>query len=156
MNIKSTVYDSLTPRQRVIATLEAEARKDDSEVARLRDSCPYKSYKQRDAAWSDTMTLLMGLSVAYELDLCVAALQWERYQNPVFLELMATIEHEYRVALSDYGIELETMVKAGCPRSPDVASIMREAIAAFPYDGCNQDLKSDVVRELLKKAIGSL
>lgn len=52
MNIKPQIYESLTPRQRVIASIEALARGDEEEKRRLVKSCPKKSYLQTDTAYS--------------------------------------------------------------------------------------------------------
>ena len=52
MNIKPIVYENLTPHQRVVAAFEAMARGDKDEADRLRETCPFKNYRQRDAAFS--------------------------------------------------------------------------------------------------------
>ncbi len=69
MNIKSSVYESLTPRQRVIATIEAEARGDDDEVHRLVDTCPKFTFRQNDTEYSYTMVRLIALKLAIESDI---------------------------------------------------------------------------------------
>lgn len=58
MNIKPIVYDTLTPRQRIIASVEALARKDDPELERLRDSCPQKHYKGADHRYTEPLRLV--------------------------------------------------------------------------------------------------
>ena len=74
--IASTVYEDLTPRQRVIASVEAEARGDQDERQRLMSSCPRLNYCRTDAAYSDAMERLMRMALAVEADLRGAALSF--------------------------------------------------------------------------------
>lgn len=69
MSIKPIVYESLTPAQRLGATIGAMARGDAVEENRLKDTCPKKNYKQADYHYSGTIQGLMSQAIAHELDL---------------------------------------------------------------------------------------
>lgn len=51
MKIKDALYDSLTPDQRIHATLAALARDDMKEADRLADTCPEHTYRMKDSAY---------------------------------------------------------------------------------------------------------
>jgi hypothetical protein len=74
MQIKPMIYVSLTPHQRVIATIEAEARGDDAEVQRLIDGCPKKTYRMGDASYVDTIRSLTHVQLRTECMLLTMAL----------------------------------------------------------------------------------
>jgi len=59
--IKPMVYEALTPKQRVIATLEAEARDDQAEVRRLVETCPKVTYRANDERYSGTMRGIVNI-----------------------------------------------------------------------------------------------
>lgn len=76
MKVRGSVYESLSPRQRIIAAMDAIARDDTAEIDRLKSTCPIKSYRQRDAAFSDTIEALFGAGLAAETVLRGEALSW--------------------------------------------------------------------------------
>jgi len=90
MNIKSIIYENLTPRQRLIASIEAMARGDDSEHEKLARTCPRKSYQQADYQYSGAMQNLLTAAIAVEHELTsnvlslFLAIRMERYE---FLEM---------------------------------------------------------------------
>jgi hypothetical protein len=112
MNIKESVYESLTPRQRVIATIEAEARGDEAEAQRLRDTCPQYTYRQADAEYSQTMIRIVAYSMAVEADIrgnaigaCMALLMDHDDALKKFLQNMANIRAAWHGVLEEMGID---------------------------------------------------
>lgn len=125
MNIKPVVYESLTPRQRVIASIEALARGDEEERIRLVKSCPKKNYKQNDSAYTDKMDILVTLPAVIECDLRGCALNYfitlwleAKDQKSLFDDKMkflqdaANITAAWHNILRNEGIDPETMDKA--------------------------------------------
>ena len=131
MKIRGTVYEALSPRQRIIAAMDAIARDDTAEIARLKSTCPIKSYHQRDAAFSDTMEALFGAGLAVETDLRGAALLWWARRDPerdeALLQGMAAIEAAWLALLADMGITSPTA--AAPPRHPLVSVLLKIAPA---------------------------
>lgn len=74
MNIKSAIYEALSPRLRVLALLDASARNDENEIDRLLKTCPQKTYKMKDTDVTDTIDTINSTIVAVEADLRGAAL----------------------------------------------------------------------------------
>lgn len=74
--LKPVIYESLTPRQRLIASIEALARNDEEEQVRLIKTCPKKAYTQTDAAYADKMTSLQDMMLAVECDMRGCALNF--------------------------------------------------------------------------------
>ena len=68
MNIKPIVYESLTPEQRIVASFEALARKDEEERIRLIKTCPKKNYSMADPRFSATMHALLEAELIVECD----------------------------------------------------------------------------------------
>jgi hypothetical protein len=122
MNIKPRVYESLTPRQRVIATIEAEARDDDDEVRRLRNTCPKFTYRQTDAEYSQTMIRIVAFSLAVESDIrgniigaLLAVMMDHDDALEKFLQNIANIRAAWDSVLEEMGIDPETMKKFAPP-----------------------------------------
>ena len=127
MNIRGTVYEALSPRQRIIAAMDAIARDDTAEVERLKSTCPISTYRQRDAAFSDTVEALFGTGLAVEADLRGAALWWWMVravpeQGGALLQNMAAIEAAWLALLADMGITSPTA--AAPPRHPLVVHLL--------------------------------
>ena len=129
MKIRSTVYEALSPRQRIIAAMDAIDRDDSSEIDRLKSTCPIKSYRQRDAAFSDTIEALFGAGLAVEADLRGEALSWwAGKRDAALLQNMVAIETAWLALLADMGIASPTA--AAPPRHPLVGALL--AIAPEP------------------------
>lgn len=121
MNIRESIYQSLTPRQRITATLEALARNDISEKERLINTCTRTHYIQTDHAYSASMDKLMLLSMAVEFELMSAAITYLVYDEiPILLEKFAYIEQGWIVAMGDHGIDYDLLRRAGVPRSAEI------------------------------------
>jgi len=137
--IHGTVYEGLNPRQRIIATVDAMACDDTAVVERLKNTCPIKSYRQRDADFSDVIEGLLMAGLAVEADLRGAALWWwtrtEPEKNDALLLEMAAIEAAWLALLADRGITSPTA--AAPPRHPLVFGLLE--IAPKP--------KSEIVAE---------
>ena len=123
MNLKLTLYDSLTPMQRVIATIEAEARDDTTEVERLVKSCPKKTYSMNDSAYTDRLSYLMTMALAIEchirgetIGFWIALNRDRSDYAQQFLQNIANFQAAWHQTLNDYGIDPETMAKAGAPQ----------------------------------------
>ncbi len=121
-DIKPIVYESLTPRQRVIATIEAEARGDEVEAKRLVATCPRKTYTQADAAYTDMMIHLVAMSVAIESDIrgyligtLLAVIMEHDDTLQVFLQKIANVRAAWRETLEVQGIDPDVMRKFTAP-----------------------------------------
>ncbi len=123
-NIAASVYENLTPRQRIVACVEAEARCDKEEKRRLIKSCPKKTYVQTDLEFSESMEKLMVLAMAVEADLRGSALGYfvalriEPKIAPNFLQEISDIRAAWETTVSEMGINPDSMHKAGPPPSP--------------------------------------
>ncbi len=128
-NIKPVIYEKLTTRQRVIASVEALARDDEEERLRLVSTCPKKTYHQTDWEYSEKMIMLIGMSISIECDLrghalsVFAALLSDRVPADQWLQSIADTREAWNVTLRKIGIDPETMKKAGLPSSPIMESI---------------------------------
>lgn len=123
MNLKSSLYDALTPIQRIICTIEAEARHDTAEVERLVTSCPKKNYRMNDDVYTDRLSTLMTMALALECHIrgetigFWIALDRERDEYAqLFLQSIADLQASWHQTLHDFGIDPETMAKAGPPQ----------------------------------------
>ena len=121
MSLKPAIYESLSAPQRVIATIEALARGDREEEQRLTESCPFKTYRQRDAAFSDTMDSLIAMSIAVELDLTACALSFlalarHPEEQLEHLQKMANIQGGWLAVLDELGTRPDAMLGSGPPR----------------------------------------
>lgn len=97
-SISPTVYESLTPRQRIIATIEAEARDDQDEVQRLVKTCPKKTYRMNDADYAEEVQLLLADSMAMECDMSYMAI------NFLFVSLIFKIGQKLLLAAPRFQI----------------------------------------------------
>lgn len=120
--IKPIIYENLTPRQRVIATIEAEARGDSGEVKRLVATCPRKTYTQPDAAYTDMMQHLIAMSIAIEADIrgcvigaLVAVITEHDNAFEVFLQKIANVRAAWHETLEAQGIAPDIMRKFAAP-----------------------------------------
>lgn len=156
MNIKPRLYESLTPAQRVIASIEALARDDEEEKLRLVKSCPKKTYTMTDAAYSDKMEALLDMAMAVELDMRDCALNFfmllwledtltedrhkcfhERMERvPCQIQEAISIKQAWREFLEDEGINPATMDRAYQP-------LRHFAIEWITALADNMDLKPD-------------
>ena len=122
--IASHIYKNLKPKQRIIASIEAAARGDETERRRLITSCPKKNYLQNDIEYSETMETLMGLAMAVEADLRGSALGYfvalriESKNAANFLQDISDIRAAWETTISAMGIDPKSMKKAGPPASP--------------------------------------
>lgn len=68
-DISSAIYETLTPQQRISATLDAMAREDEDECKRLTMTCPRKTYDQPDAEYTDGMDHILLAHMSAECDI---------------------------------------------------------------------------------------
>ena len=123
MKIKETIYQGLTPRQRVGAAVAALARDDNAELKRLKETCPKKQYLATDDDYAGTMTRLMTVALAVESDLRGLALDYlsahasaakgERLES--ILCEFASIEVAWRRHTEEMGIDHAELVLASGP-----------------------------------------
>lgn len=74
--LSNTLYTSLTPEERIIASIEANARGDENEVQKLIKTCPKKQYLSSDRAYSQRMDYLFTMQMTIETDLTQNALNY--------------------------------------------------------------------------------
>jgi hypothetical protein len=136
--LNASLYERLTPQQRIIAAIEAEARDDRAELQRLVQTCPKKSYLMSDCAFSEGVQKLMLSSMMVELDLTrltatYVLIAWLDKGDPdKCLDDMATIQAAWEEEVSEQGIDMAAMAKAGCPRHPIVECLLGFAEPADP------------------------
>lgn len=128
MMIKPAVYESLTPRQRVVAAMEAVGRNDTAEADRLRQTCQFKTYRQRDAEFSDRMDAIHRAALAVHIDLQSAVLLWVagHCENDAYLQRAANIHAAWLGALGSVGIT--------SPNAVAGASLEANTVLAFALD----------------------
>lgn len=132
MNIKPVIYENLTTQERIIATLEANARNDEEEKAKLVRTCPKKSYRLTDPAYTNMMDALHDIALVVECDMRGCALNFfmllwlldnpeyaeeetaERLHNllPNTLKEMMGIQRAWHEFLCEQGIALDLADKA--------------------------------------------
>jgi hypothetical protein len=132
--IKPMVYEALTPKQRVIATLEAEARDDQAEVRRLVETCPKVTYRANDARYANTMQAITTLSLALECELrgqalACAVASWQEHDTRFpFLRKMLTLQAAWRQGLVAKGIDPALVDALAAPiRDPFVTFFLNMA-----------------------------
>ena len=125
--IKPLVYKSLTAKQRVIATLAAEARGDEAEIERLCDTCPQYTYRMMDGEYIHTYQTLITIGMTIECDyrgfaLGFAVSKWQEHGDSfLFLSKMKTLRDAWREVLTTHSIEYDTMEQVLKPiRNPMV------------------------------------
>ena len=152
MKIKPAVYESLTPRQRVAATLDALGREDTEEVDRLKRTCAYKVYRQQDAAYADTMVEIFALGVAVEAELRGSAL-WYILSNKsgdmesaeFWLQNLADIRAAWLHTLASMGITSQNAIEAA---SAPCLSIVERLFEICPEpDAVNVNEQSNQMKE---------
>ena len=113
-------YENLTPKQRVVATLEAIARDDAAEQERLVKTCPKRTYRATDAAYCDEMTKIIGATVSIECDLrgqaiaflmCIISGNENDIDPHIFLQNIANMRHVWHDALEGMGVDAAVMDK---------------------------------------------
>lgn len=124
MNIKLQIYDNLTPKQRIIASIDAMARGDEEERLRLIKSCPKKSYRLTDSAYSFRIETLQQMAMAVECDMRGLSLDYlgqllsheksekELLPNTSTIQEMLNIREAWHDLLEGQGIEPSAMGKA--------------------------------------------
>jgi len=129
MKINPALYETLSPRQRIIATIEAEARGDQAEVQRLVKTCPRKTYSQADAAYTDTMNALQSLCMMIQIELLQHALgfwcavQQDHAASAVLLQRMADIQAAWAEVIKPMGLDPSYVEKAFLPPSTPILEI---------------------------------
>lgn len=127
--ISPLVYENLTPKQRVVACVEALSRGDENERLRLIRSCPKLTYVQSDARFSEAMEGLMCLAMAVEADLkeyvlrYLIALRIDPETSSGFLQDFVNIREAWKMTLTSMGIDEGAMAAAGPPSSPVFALV---------------------------------
>lgn len=119
MQIKTSVYENLTAQQRLVAVIEAFARKDKVEVDRLMDSCPKRTYRLNDWAFARGLQKLMHMTlhvecILYRKIIAVGmALMGERDEliDPL-LQSISDTKAAWNEALKTTGISPEVVQKA--------------------------------------------
>jgi hypothetical protein len=132
-SMSANLYENLTVRERIIATIVAEGRGDDAEVRRLVSSCPKQAYQITDPAFSDTMQSLSYASMAVEADLRSLALRYFIYlykkhpDTEAYLQDMADIKAGWLAVLEELGVSTKVVGSFGAPVDPVVRSLFGRA-----------------------------
>ncbi|HBH25840.1 MAG TPA: hypothetical protein DDX54_00325 [Rhodospirillaceae bacterium] len=132
--VKAMVYDALTPHERVVATLEAEARGDATEARRLVESCPKVTYRANDERYSGAMRAIVNLAIFLEMELRGIALAaaWAMATDsehlPALLAKMLTLHTAWERAFAAKGLDFALVETFTAPvRNPVVAFFLDTA-----------------------------
>lgn len=132
MTIPASVYTNLSAPERIRAAVSALARNDDDELQTLTETCPQKSYRMTDPAFSDGMGRLINLALAVESDLQATALDYLLASRLGLSEVVkescitaASLATAWEKLLAELGIPSREMEGAGTPRHPAVIAILR-------------------------------
>lgn len=147
-SISTKVYEDLTPKQRVHASLEAIARGDGAEKQKLINTCPKKAYIQNVPEYADTMEILIGMMMAVECDIYrnalnfFAALYFDHEAKGKCLQNIADIKAAWKAALIEKEIDPDLVKKAGSKPSPVIELI--EEILPKPKDESTKALTNEI------------
>ena len=140
MNIKPTIYENLNPRERLVAGIEALARKDEDEWNKLVDTCPKLTYQQEDLAFFGTFRRLTSEAISLELLLtqqiftALFLLSHQQYTPAIRnLQGASNLLAAWNEHLEEFGITPESMhatVKG--LRDPCVALFIDERLDRLP------------------------
>jgi hypothetical protein len=134
VTIPAEIHVRLSASERIRAAVSAMARGDTEELQTLKETCPRKSFRMTDPAYSEGMERLLALALAVESDLQVMALDFlvaSRLEVPEAVhEAVATaaaLESAWREFLAELGIPRREMSEAGPPRHHAVKTILHLA-----------------------------
>lgn len=136
--IPASLYENLTVRERIIATIAAEGRGDEAEVRRLVAACPKQAYQITDPAYTDTMQSLSCASMAVEADLRSLALRYFIYlymkhpEAEEYLQDMADMRAGWMSLIKELGISADAVGSFGAPMDPVVKSLLEKAPPTAP------------------------
>lgn len=153
MKLKTIVYENLTVRERIIASVEALARGDMDERQRLISSCPKKTVTQTDPAYADVMERLMYMALAVQCDLRTEAICFQfalKAEEPfdIFLRRMASIQAAWHQTLEEYGIDPASMDKATRPPHP-IVDLLMDLVGAVEPDPEKTEEYKDAMADFL-------
>ena len=124
-NLNDKYYQALSAPERVLASIEAEARGDTQELHRLKETAPRKVYEQVQAEYVNTMMELTTIVIALEHDMLAQALTHEianRTGNHEMAEramqTIANLEHGRLHIFHELGVSKEIADQYGPPRHP--------------------------------------
>jgi len=137
MNIKTTIYENLTPQQRIAAAVQALSRGDFTEHDKLTDTCPQKIYRQADYRYTGMLQGLVSVAMAVELHLtsdllsmvCFAFVGGQDEQTEECLRRASSTLAAWRETLEDLGVDPESMMRLTAPlRHPFVSSLLEQEL----------------------------
>ncbi len=149
-NLNDKYYRALKAHERVVLSVEAEARGDDDELHRIKDTAPRKTYQQLEHEYVDTMMQLCTVSIAFESDMLANALTFawgfgsENSQLQVAaekaLQTIANLEAGRKRIFTDLGVSTEAADAYGPTRHP----VLEHLISVAPEP--NGDNDGDIER----------
>lgn len=151
--INPSLYENLTARQRVIATIEAEARNDEEEVQRLIKSCPKITVRQNDSAYSDTLDMLIHVDILMQRNMLMMGmchffmLPRDEEVGNKFAQKAANMEAAWRQVIEEKGIDYDTFRKVALPLPPVLDWVIGNTYSKDAED--LEDVK-EIKRELEK------
>lgn len=128
-----TIYQSLTPEQRVAAAISATARDDKDELQRLKVTCPMRNVRETDERYAGIMLKLMNLSMFLECDIRGIAMNdllnrlngtGEEITRDHIMEIASRLS-AWRQFAEERGIDADEMEQAGMPRHSYIDSLMK-------------------------------
>ena len=144
--LADSMYRTLTAEERIIASVEANARDDENEIEKLIQTCPRKNYKSTDRAYSQRMDYLFAIQMAVEADLTQNALDYAVMnfididpKKAVFVQEKARqriidIQTAWHGFLEDKGINPETMDQMAMKMRHPYLNMLLDCTLCIPDD----------------------
>ncbi|WP_027371132.1 hypothetical protein [Desulfovermiculus halophilus] len=154
-NLNDKYYKALKAHERVVLSVEAEARGDDDELHRIKDTAPKKLYEQLEHEYVDTMMQLCTVSIAFESDMLSNALTFawafgsENSQLQVAaekaLQTIANLEAGRKRIFADLGVSTEAADAYGPKRHP----VLEHLVSVAPEPNGDDDKEIERVGQSL-------
>lgn len=129
--IPDSVYSSLTPAQRMAATISAIARGDESERERLKRTCEKHAYLITDPEYTNRMEKIMDVAMAiecemrgYAIEFFAASREEDADAQEAAIVKAQSVHVAWKEILIECGIDAGEMEKAGPPRHPFVTALL--------------------------------
>lgn len=138
MKIKPSIYQELTPPQRLIAIFEALGRNDEDEIRQIIQTCPKKTYRALDSHFIDPYDQILDIALLTEYQLLQLTLEFvlssrghDEEGGHGYLREMASLDDVWTAYLDEQGISKKN-INAILPRHPTVAGLIEDVAPLGP------------------------
>lgn len=114
MKINTTIYETLTPLQRIISMIDAMGRDDQPEIKKLRETCEKKHYTMNTSEFTDVLDRLFHVSMALEIDLrgfviTIMSTDEEKLKD-IYIKKIINYNEAWLRVLKNMGIDKDSML----------------------------------------------